>query len=381
MRLPEEEEERGMGTPVIGSIAAVSVLILIILAVVYMSNMPKSPDRNQAQKTPAPSEDMTGINGEDTDAGMAKGDSGDVESLYRENKLRAEDLDFWDMYRDKETEIVEASPTPSPEPSPSHEPTDEELEKDGKHILISYKDGTKQWLEINEDIPAHEYDFTKMKSVNGKMHYYEGNKRMSRLGVELSEENGIVDFKALKEAGIDFVMLRAGSRGYETGMLSADESFSTNMEKAVEAGLEIGVYFSSQAVTEAEAVQEAGLVISALAAHPITYPVAFRMDSIMNDTARTDILDAEEKTEIAEAFLTELENAGYSVVIYGEKEWLLTQIEEDELKDRDIWLCEQTPIPEYPYQFKMWEYEGGQKIAGVQGNVNLTISFVDYTRR
>ena len=137
-----------------------------------MSNMPKSPDRNQAQKTPAPSEDMTGINGEDPDAGMAKGDSGDVESLYRENKLRAEDLDFWDMYRDKETEIVEASPTPSPEPSPSHEPTDEELEKDGKHILISYKDGTKQWLEINEDIPAHEYDFTKMKSVNGKMHYY-----------------------------------------------------------------------------------------------------------------------------------------------------------------------------------------------------------------
>ena len=105
------------------------------------------------------------------------------------------------------------------------------------------------------------------------------------------------------------------------------------------------------------------------------------MDSIMNDTARTDILDAEEKTEIAEAFLTELENAGYSVVIYGEKVWLLTQIEEDELKDRDIWLCEQTPIPEYPYQFKMWEYEGGQKIAGVQGNVNLTISFVDYTRR
>ena len=59
--------------------------------------------------------------------------------------------------------------------------------------------------------------------------------------------------------------------------------------------------------------------------------------------------------------MTELENAGYSVVIYGEKEWLLTQIEEDELKDRDIWLCEQTPIPEYPYQSKCGNMREGRK--------------------
>ena len=105
------------------------------------------------------------------------------------------------------------------------------------------------------------------------------------------------------------------------------------------------------------------------------------MDSVENDTSRTDILDKEERTKIADAFLGEVERAGYSAAIYGSKEWLLTQIQDRELKDRDIWLSEQEPIPEYPYQFKMWEYAVGEKIAGVSGVVNYTISFVDYTRR
>ncbi len=376
MRLPDEQEERGSGAAVMGSIAVVSVLILIILAVVFMSNSPKknSGRKNlQAEASPTPAEETVEI---------AEG-AGDIESLYRENKLRSEDLGFWDLYEDRfpGTEVVAPTEEPEGEPSPSHEPTEEELAGDGKHILVSYRDGTQEWLEISEEIPLHDYDFTRMKSVNGKMAYYEGNKRISRLGVELSEENGEVNFEALKEAGIDFVMLRAGTRGYETGLLTLDESFTSNLEKAEKAGLDIGVYFSSQAVTEQEAVQEAERMLASLASHRIAYPVAFRMDSVENDTSRTDILDKEERTKIADAFLGEVERAGYSAAIYGSKEWLLTQIQDRELKDRDIWLSEQEPIPEYPYQFKMWEYAVGEKIAGVSGVVNYTISFVDYTRR
>lgn len=376
MRLPDEQEERGSGAAVMGSIAVVSVLILIILAVVFMSNSPKknSGRKNlQAEASPTPAEETVEF---------AEG-AGDIESLYRENKLRSEDLDFWDLYEDRfpGTEVVAPTEEPESEPAPSHEPTEEELAGDGKHILVSYRDGTQEWLEISEEIPLHDYDFTRMKSVNGKMAYYEGNKRISRLGVELSEENGEVNFEALKEAGIDFVMLRAGTRGYETGLLTLDESFTSNLEKAEKAGLDIGVYFSSQAVTEQEAVQEAERMLASLASHRIAYPVAFRMDSVENDTSRTDILDKEERTKIADAFLGEVERAGYSAAIYGSKEWLLTQIQDRELKDRDIWLSEQEPIPEYPYQFKMWEYAVGEKIAGVSGVVNYTISFVDYTRR
>lgn len=377
MRLPDEQEERGIGTPVIVTIAVVSVLILIILAFVFMSNNQKNTNRGNYQTAAAQPEETP----EDA-MEFAEGQQ-DIESLYREHKLRAEDLDFWDMYEDKAPEAVpEETPLESPTPEPSHEPTDEEKAKDGKHVLVSYKDGTEEWLEISENILLHNYDFTKMKITNGKMTYYEGNKKLSRLGVELSEENGVVDFEALKQSGIDFVMLRVGSRGYETGLIKQDEKFTDNIAAAMDAGLEVGVYFCSQAISAEEAVQEAEFVENALLSYRITYPVAFRMDSIVNDAARTDILDEEQKTQVAEAFLHDMERAGYSVILYGSKEWLLTEILPEELlEDIDVWLTEQTAIPEYPYQFKMWEYAGGESVNGVQGEVNYTVSFVDYSRR
>lgn len=377
MRLPDEQEERGIGTPVIVTIAVVSVLILIILLFVFMSNSQKNTNRRNYQTAAAQPEETP----EDT-MEFAKGQQ-DIESLYRENKLRAEDLDFWDMYEDKALEEVpEKTPLESPVPEPSHEPTDEEKAKDGKHVLVSYKDGTQEWLEISENIPLHNYDFTKMKITNGKMTYYEGNKKLSRLGVTLSEENGVVDFEALKQSEIDFVMLKVGSRGYETGLIKQDEKFSDNIAAAVDAGLEVGVYFCSQAISEEEAVQEAEFVENALMPYRITYPVAFRMDSIVNDVARTDILDEEQRTQVAEAFLHDMERAGYSVILYGSKEWLLAEILPEELlEDSDVWLTEQKAIPEYPYQFKMWEYAEGESVNGVQGEVNYTISFVDYSKR
>lgn len=378
MRLPDEQEERGISTPVIGTIAVVSVLVLIILAFVWMSNSQKNTNRGNYQTDAAAQPEETPENTVE----FAEGQQ-DIESLYREHKLRAEDLDFWDMYEDEATKVVpEETPLESPTPEPSHEPTDEEKAKDGKHVHVSYKDGTEEWLEISEKIPLHNYDFTKMKITNGKMTYYEGNKKLSRLGVELSEENGEVDFEALKQSGIDFVMIKVGSRGYETGLIKQDEKFTDNMEAAMKAGLEVGVYFCSQAISAEEAAAEAEFVENALLSYKITYPVAFRMDSIVNDVARTDILDQEQKTQVAEVFLHDMESAGYSVILYGSREWLLTEILPEELlEDMDVWLTEQTAIPEYPYQFKMWEYAGGESVNGVKGTVNYTISFVDYSKR
>lgn len=380
MRLPDEQDEKGMSTPVIYTIVAVSALIFIILAYVVISNN-QNGSANTKQNTPTP---VPAVSAEET-IEFSEGQK-DIEELYREHKLTAEDLDFWDMYDQENTMTAEESPSPAagitPEPTPSHEPTDEEKAADGKHVLISYKDGTEEWIEIDEDIPASEYDFTKMKTVNGKMTYYDGNKKLSRLGVELSEDSGTVDFEALREEGIDFVMLKVGARGYGTGLISLDKNFVVNIEAAVKAGLEIGVYFSSQAVTVEEAIEEARFVASNLIPYDITYPVALRMESIKNDTARTDILDEEQKTQIAEAFLNEMESEGHEVILYGDKSWLLAEILPSELlKEYDVWLTDQSPVPDYPYQFKMWEYAGGESISGVEKEVSFTISFVDYSKR
>lgn len=380
MRLPEEQDERGIGISVIYTIVAVSVLILIILAYVLISNNQNRSSNANNKKTPAPEPEM----GTGEDFELSDGQK-DIETLYKEHKLKAEDLDFWDMYGQKEPEIIaEPTPTPTADPTPaaSHEPTDEEKAADGRHILISYRDGTEEWIEIDEDLPTSDYDFTKMKTVNGKMTYYNGNKKISRLGVEISEDSGNVDFEALREEGIDFVILKVGARGYGTGLISLDENFTVNMEAATKAGLEIGVSFYSQAVTVEEVIEEVQFVAANLIPYRITYPVALKMESITNDFARTDILDVEQKTQMVETFLREMEREGYDVILYGDKEWLLSEILSSEILDEyDVWLTDQAPVPDYPYQFKMWEYAAGESISAVEREISYTISFVDYSKR
>lgn len=378
MRLPGEDEERGMGTPVIYMILAMSVFIVIILAVVFISNQETNNSRKKpnvaATATPTPESERENVE-------FAEGQK-DIEQLYKENKLRAEDLDFWNMYQDNTLIIEEAQPTESPTPTPSHEPTDEELAADGMHTQVTYQDGTTKWVEISEKIPLYTYDFTNLKITNGQMEYFVDGEKNSWLGVDLSKSSGDVDFDALHSNGVDFVMLRLGSRGYESGLLTLDESFENNIAKAQGAGLEVGVTFFSQALDVKEAVEEAEFVIQNLAPYKISYPVAFDMEYIANDKARIDILDEDQKTQAAEAFLREVEKEGYRGILYGNKSWLLGELVPDKLlRDYDVWLLDPSPVPDYPYQFKMWKYAVNQDIPGIENKSSYIISFVDYTRK
>jgi len=377
MRLLGESEEGGMGTPVIYMIVAVSAFVLIILAVVFISNGSNNRSGNQGGTARASAEPVP----EETQVEFAKGQE-DIESLYKEHKLRAEDLDFWNMYQDDDEIIVEATPTESPKPTEDPEPTDEEKAKDGMHTKVTYRDGTEEWIEISEDIPLYTYDLTNIKITNDQMSYFVEGEKTSKLGVDISKSSGKVDFEALRDNGVDFVMIRLGSRGYETGLLSLDEKFVSNITEAQNAGLEVGVTFFSQAVTVEEAVEEAEYVASNLIPYKITYPVAFDMEYIANDKARIEILDEDQKTQIAEAFLKTVESEGYRSILYGNKTWLLTEIIPDKLlAEYDVWLSDQSPVPDYPYQFKMWKYASGLNISGVENETAYIISFVDYTRK
>ena len=374
MRLPDEQDERGFSAPVIYTIITVSVLVLIILIFVLLGNEQKSPAKRnalvKATATPSATPMLEFAEGQE-----------DIETLYKQNKLRSEDLDFWDMYK-RDNPIIEQKPTPSPEPTEEPELTDEQKAQDGKHILVSYKDGTQEWLDIQEDIPLHEYDFTKMKAQNNQMVYYEGNKQSSRLGIILSEESGKVDFEDVKSSGVDFVMLKVGARGYETGVITPDITFTDYAESAAQAGLKVGVIFYSQAVTIEEATEEAMFVMDYIIPHEITYPIAFCMETIRHDVARTDILDAEKRTQITEAFLSAVKKDGYTPIIYGSRDYLLTEVLAEGLfADYEVWLSDSSPVPDYPYQFKMWEYTETESIYGVEEPVSYTISFVDYTKR
>jgi GH25 family lysozyme M1 (1,4-beta-N-acetylmuramidase) len=112
--------------------------------------------------------------------------------------------------------------------------------------------------------------------------------------------------------------------------------------------------------------------------YEISYPVAFDMEYVDNDTARVEALSKEEKTKIAITFLDTVKATGYIPMVYGDKEWLIKRVDLSKLKDYDVWLSQPGDIPDYPYQFTMWQYDDNASVDGIAQRTNLSISFVDY---
>ena len=190
-----------------------------------------------------------------------------------------------------------------------------------------------------------------------------------------------VDFIKLKNAGVDYVMLRIASRGYSTGEILADENFEDNYKRAKDAGLDVGIYFFSQAITKDEAIEEANYIINTVSANDIKYPVVFYMEEINSSDVRTKELNQMLRTNIAIAFMDTVKSAGFTPMIYGNKEYLIKRVSLGSLTSYDIWLGENGDVPDFPYEFNMWRYTNIGKIDGVAGVAHLNICFTDYTGR
>lgn len=355
MKLPDEyDDQPKMSMGVMRMIIGVTFFIAAILVLILVINEKKS-----AKAIEKETESLT-----------------EGEEAFVPGTLTPEDFDFWDMYPKETTESL---------PEETKKADDKEVKEDpatdGKHTLVTTSDGKEEWVLISPYLPKNEYDFTKLVCQSNLMKYYVDGKQVSYVGTDISKYQDYVDFVKLKKAGVDFVMIRAGVRGYGTGQLILDEYFLDNIKRASDAGLMIGLYFFSQAITEDEAVEEANLVLSNIGEYQITYPIAFDMELIQNDTSRIENLTREEKTKITKKFLKTIEDAGYKAMVRGNKEWLIKKVDLSKLTDYDIWLSEPGDLPDYPYQFTMWQYSDTAVIDGIAGYANLNISFIDYSEK
>ena len=273
MRLPEDYNDHSGLTPtVFSAIVAVTLFVGVILAAVLLINNQR-PARAQTNK-------QKSVFAEETEGEGSSVDTGELlrtDEILTGSTLSPDDLDFWDLYPE------ETAQAPEPEKESVEETVENDPASDGKHTLIKYADGEEEWLLISPYLPKHEYDFTKLVYQSNLMKYYEEGNLVSFVGADISKNQDYVDFVELKKAGVDYVMLRVGARGYGSGQLVLDEYFADNIRRASDAGLEIGVYFSSQAITTDEAVEEANMVLENIRDYSITYPVAFRMESVEND--------------------------------------------------------------------------------------------------
>lgn len=293
------------------------------------------------------------------------------------NETHVSDLDFYDMYP-KDTTV--ASALTSEELIEEEQEAEVDETTDGKHTKIVWQDGSEEWVAINPYLQTHDYDFTNLINRSGEMEYYENGKVTSTLGIDISKDNDYIDFYKLAKTGVSFVMIRLGARGYQTGQLIMDDYFLDNIKRANDAGLKIGIYFMSQAITELEAEEEADLVIENLRDYELTYPVCYVMQYTENETSRVEILDKTEKTAIAMRFMDRIKAAGYKPMIYGTKLWLIKYLDLTKIVSHyDIWLSQFENLPDFPYKFAMWQYTNNGTADGVKGAVNYNVCFTDFS--
>lgn len=250
----------------------------------------------------------------------------------------------------------------------------------GKKVLM--KDGTlgEIFMPVFADVPACTLDMDSIETRNGYSFYKENGDITSIAGVDVSEYQGDINWEQVKAAGIEFAIIRVGYRTYGGGEIVLDKAFKRNIEGAEAAGIKVGVYFFSQAVNTDEAIEEADVVIDAIKPYNITYPVIFDWEMIYGDSARTDTVTVEGLADSCVSFCERVRSAGYHPMIYQNKNTAMMKLDLPRLKDYDFWLAEYGTKPTYYYDYKIWQYASDGYVPGIEGNVDMNISFVDYSR-
>lgn len=209
-------------------------------------------------------------------------------------------------------------------------------------------------------------------------------------GIDVSEFQGNIDWKAVADSGIDFAMIRVGYRGMKNGEIKEDACAKYNLQEASKNGLKIGAYFFSTAVTEEEAKEEAEWTKNLLSGYPVTYPVAYNCEGFQNPSSRQFDLSVEERTKLADAFLKSIEEGSYTGMFYAAK---------NELDDNNLWNADDLSLnyriwvaqysdqtwPEktksdYTGDHVMWQYTNQGKMDGIKGAVDFNVAYFGYSQ-
>ncbi|MGN0132685.1 MAG: glycoside hydrolase family 3 N-terminal domain-containing protein [Lachnospiraceae bacterium] len=244
--------------------------------------------------------------------------------------------------------------------------------------MFSFRDVYGQLYEVslNEEALLHDYDMSYLRS-EGDFKYYDAPGYTSRLGIDVSKFQGDIDWEKVKAQGIEFAFIRVGNRGYgQEGTLNADPKYRQNIEGAKAAGIDVGVYFYSQAVNEEEAVEEAEFLLGLIDGIELEYPVVFDEEYVIEAEARTDGITAEQFTKNALAFCEAVENAGYKPVIYATMKWEAYALELEKLNGYEKWYADYYEFPQTPYDFTYWQYTNEAVIDGISDPVDLNLEII-----
>ena len=274
------------------------------------------------------------------------------------------------------------------------------LDASGAYKEATYDDYSKYEKFYKMDKQASAYKYTGWQTIDGSVFFFdkEGNfvtgeqviqgakynfgsdgkmaTGSGSMGIDVSKWNGNIDWNAVKNSGVSYAIIRCGYRGSSTGALIEDPKFRSNIKGAKAAGLKVGVYFFSQAVNEVEAVEEASMALSLASGYGLNYPIFLDVES---SGGRGDGISKETRTAVCKAFCSTVQNSGVSAGIYANKTWFTEMINTGSLTGYKIWLAQYASAPTYTAtRYDMWQYSSKGKVSGINGNVDMNISYLNY---
>ncbi len=208
----------------------------------------------------------------------------------------------------------------------------------------------------------------------------------SYTGINVNEQKGEIDWVQVAESGVDYAMIRVGYREYGKGKLIADKSFKTNIQGALDAGLPVGVYFYSQAVTDAEAEEEAAFVLEQIRGFSLTYPVAFyweyklKDDGTPDESTRTVRCNGDQVTGFIDTFCKKVKQAGFTACYYCDKSMGYEKLDLERLSGYEMWYAEFRAVPSFFYGFGIWQYTKEGTVPGISEKVPINLALKKYAK-
>lgn len=197
-------------------------------------------------------------------------------------------------------------------------------------------------------------------------------------GIDVSEWQGTIDWEEVSKTGISFAIIRCGFRGIKGSKIYEDARFKENIEGAINAGLNVGVYFFGTAKSNDEAKEEAEFVISLIRNYELSYPVVYDIETV--NEGRLKGVDTEIITDSILTFTETIASYGYDTMIYSNKNTFTNKLYTGKFAGKLIWLAHYTSKTNYKGDYNMWQYTKEGKVNGIKGNVDLNISYFKYVK-
>lgn len=201
--------------------------------------------------------------------------------------------------------------------------------------------------------------------------------RSGTIGIDVSKYQTGINWQKVKNAGINFVIIRCGYRGYGSGVLVEDPMFASHVSGAKAAGLRVGVYFFSQAISEAEAVEEASMAVKLANRYGINMPIAIDSEYAAGGRGRADGLSKAERTKITIAFCNTVANSGHTPMVYASKNWFSEHLSPSQFPGSyRIWVAQYASKCTYGGRYDIWQNTSKGQVDGISGNVDMNVSSI-----